>query len=208
MSPARRSLALAVARFVVAFAILVAPWPGLGRAFTEAAGAVATAVADPFFGASNVTFVLRAPVPSEGLGDWRGVVDVKQDFPEGPVRHAGAIDMRRAGYLQLVTFLSLAAGWPPRRPSRALLAVVMAALVVASTLGVAALDFLCGVGAVQAWAWFATAVALARRALVGAPGMAYAIPGLVWLALRDRDGASDAFMTGSQRSRVASVRQL
>ncbi|MGO9836079.1 MAG: hypothetical protein ACLP1X_17900 [Polyangiaceae bacterium] len=208
MSPARRSLGLSVARFLVAFGLLVAPWRGLGRAFTEAAGAVATAVADPFFGSSNVTFVLRAPVPSERLGDWRGVVDVKQDFPEGPVRHAGAIDMRRAGYLQLATFLSLAAGWPPRRHSRALLAVVVATLVVASTLGVAALDFLCSLGAVHAWAWFATAVALARRALVGAPGMAYAIPGLVWLALRDREGTNDAFMTVPQRSRVAGVRQL
>jgi len=183
VSPARRAFTLSMARFLITLALLLAPWPGLGRAVSEAAGEMATAVLDPFFGSSNVTVVLRSPVPSEGLGDWRGVIDVKQDFPDRPVRNAGAIDLRRAGYLQLATFVSLGAGWPPRGRRRALLVLIVGTLVVASTLAMPLLDFLSSVGAVHLGERMAVVLSLARRALVGAPGMAYAIPGLAWLAL-------------------------
>jgi hypothetical protein len=88
VSPFSRSW-VAVARFFVALALLLAPWPGLGRWFSGATGALVTTVGEPFFDSTNVTFVLRAPAPSENLGEFQGVIDVKRDYPEGPVRNAG-----------------------------------------------------------------------------------------------------------------------
>jgi hypothetical protein len=146
-------------------------------------GTIATAIADPLLAASNVTLVLRSPTPAEHLPEWDGVIDVKQDFPEGSVRHAGAIDLRRAGYLQLATFIALAAAWPSRRRRRGAAAACVAFAVVSMVIAVPVLDFLAGIGAVHLGACLGTATSLARRALVAAPGMAYALPGLVWLAV-------------------------
>jgi hypothetical protein len=185
--PDRRALLLALLRFVVAFGLLAAPWPGLGRAYAGVVGSLATAVADPFFESGNVTFVLRAPTPEEQVPDWRGVIQVKQDLPDGPVRQKGAIDLRRAGYLQLVTFLCLAAAWPAAWRDRKLLATGVALLVVALATGTSVLDYLAQIGVVDAGAWGSTVLALARRALVGAPGMAYAVPTLAWIAIARRD---------------------
>lgn len=181
-------MAASVVRFVLVFSILIAPWPGLGRAFTDAVGAAATAVADPLSASSNVTFRLRSPTPAERLPDWRGVIAVRQDTPDGPVNHAGAVDLRRAGYLQLVAFAALTAAWPPRGRARALRAVCAAVVVVAMTVSVPVVDFLVPIGAIHLWGWLATAVRLAARALVAAPGMAYAVPGLTWLAVVESGG--------------------
>jgi hypothetical protein len=183
----RRALLVALGRFVLAFALLACPWPGLGRAYADVVGSLATAAADPFFQSGNVTFVLRAPTPDEQVPDWRGVIQVKQDLPEGPVRQKGAIDLRRAGYLQLVTFLCLAVAWPAAWRDRKLLAAGVALLVVGTVTGVSIVDYLVQVGAVDAGHWGSTLLALARRALVGAPGMAYAVPALAWIAVGDHD---------------------
>jgi hypothetical protein len=182
--PPDRSIAAALARFFLAFALMVAPWPGLGSAFAEAVGAIATAAADPISAASNVTFLLRSPKPSENQPEWRAVVSVRQDFPDGPVDHAGAIDLRRAGYLQLVTFVALAAAWPPRGWPGALLATAIALAIVATAIALPILAFLSPIGVVHLGPWLQTLLSLASRALVAAPGMAFAIPGLAWLAVR------------------------
>jgi len=162
---------------------MIAPWPGLGPLFADVVGATATAIADPFFARSNVTLTVRPPRPEEHQPKWRGVIDVKQDFPDGPARHAGAIDLRRSGYLQLATFIALAAAWMPKGRRRILAAVGVAAAVVSTVVAVPIFDFLVQVDVVHLGAGSATLVSLARRILVGAPGMAYAVPGIVWLAL-------------------------
>jgi hypothetical protein len=177
------SLASSIGRFVVAYALLIAPWPSLGHAFVERVGSMATAIADPFFASSNVTFALRAPQSSEHQPDWRGVIDVKRDLPEGPVRNAGAIDLRRVGYLQLAAFISLAAGWPPVGLRRGLGSVAAAMTVVSAVIAISIVDFLSDARVVALGPWLATAVSLARRTLVAAPGTAYAVPGLAWLAI-------------------------
>jgi hypothetical protein len=178
-----RSIAPSLARFIVVFVLMVAPWPGLGRTFTDTVGAIATAIADPLTSASNVTFQLRSPNSAEGLPDWRGVIAVRQDFPEGPVAHAGAIDLRRCGYLQLAMFAALAAAWPPRGRRQTLVATALAAGIVSTTIALPILAFLSPLGAVHLGAWLETLVSLASRALVAAPGMAYAVPGIAWLAV-------------------------
>lgn len=183
MLPARRSLAASLGRFGVVLAILIAPWPGLGRAFVDSVGMAATALADAVSVTSNVSFTLRSARPSERQPEWRGVIDVKQDLPDGPVRHAGIIDLRRVGYLQLATFLSLAAAWPPRTVRCLLGSVSLAVGIVAAVIAVPVFDFLSDAGVIPLGAWVGGALSLARRALVAPPGMAYAIPGLAWLAM-------------------------
>jgi hypothetical protein len=182
MQPSR-SIGASLARFVLAFALMVAPWPGLGRGFTDAVGAIATAIADPISAASNVTFVLRSPKPVERQPDWRAVISVRQDFPDGPVDHAGAIDLRRAGYLQLATFVALAAAWPPRGRRRLLLAVAITFAMVSAAIALPILAFLSSIDVVHLGERSGTLVSLASRALVAAPGMAFACPGLAWLAV-------------------------
>jgi hypothetical protein len=183
VSPARRTLLFRVARFFFAFGLMVAPWPGLGAAFADTIGAAATAAADPFFSSSNVTLTVRAPRPAENQPDWRGIIDVKQDFPEGTVRHAGAIDLRRAGYLQLATFIALAAAWVPEGRRRILEGACVIVVVVSAIVAIPIVDFLAQAGVAHLGASLSTLIALARRALLGAPGMAYAVPGIAWLAL-------------------------
>jgi hypothetical protein len=183
MPRASRPWLAAAARFVAVFALLAAPWPGLARAYADTVGSIATALADPFFASSNVTFALRAPFPEQHLPEWSGVIQVKRDLPEGPVRNAGAIDLRRAGYLQLATFVCLAAAWPAAWQRRKLAATTVALAVLATVTWAPVLDYLVQIGAVQAGDWGATAVALVRRALVAAPGMVYAVPALAWVAV-------------------------
>jgi hypothetical protein len=55
----------------------------------------------------------------------------------------------------------------------------------AGSLAVPILDFLSSIGAVHLGAWLGTCISLARRAFVGAPGMAYAIPGLTWALVHE-----------------------
>jgi hypothetical protein len=172
---------------VVVAGLLLFPWPGISGCYCGTVDSMATAVVEPLFDASNVTFVLRAPKPQESQPEWRGVIDVKQDFPDGPVRHAGAIDLRRAGFLQLATFLGLSVALPPRGRRETIVALGVVAAVLSFLLALPILEFLSQVSAVRLWGWLGTLVALARRALIGAPGMAYAIPGLAWLAAIKRD---------------------
>jgi hypothetical protein len=182
-SAPRPSSIAPVLRFALVLALVLAPWPGLGRAFSDAVGAIGTALAEPLSAASNVTFLLRSPKPIEAQPDWRAVISVRQDFPDGPVVHAGAIDLRRAGYLQLAAFVALAVAWPPRGRRRALLAATVALAIVSTAMVLPVLAFLSPIGAVHLGAWLDTLVSLASRALVAAPGMAYAVPGLAWLAV-------------------------
>jgi hypothetical protein len=210
--PAKRSPKAILVRFVLALALLIAPWPGLGRAFTGTVGAIATALADPLTASTNVTFLLRSPKDDEALNDWHGVISVRQDFPDGPVDHAGAIDLRRAGYLQLATFGALAVAWPPKGRWLALLAACVSLGLVATVIVLPILDFLSPLGAVHLGACSAALVSLGSRTLVGAPSMAYAVPGLAWFAvmgprwpLRGR-GASNRRRTSSRTS--ASLRPI
>lgn len=195
-----RSLAPSIARFVAVLALLIAPWPALGSVFVDGVGSVVTAAADPVFASSNVSFRLRAPRPSEQQPDWRGVIDVKRDLPDGPVRNAGAIDLRRVGYLQLAAFIALAAGWPPVGLRRRLWSLAVAVAIVSTVIAIPIIDFLSEVGVVALGPWLGTAISLARRALVAAPGMAYAVPGLAWLATtRLPSTRSSAIRTSTSR---------
>ncbi len=178
-----RPIAASVLRFVLAFAVVAAPWPGLGRVFTSTVGAIATAIADPVSMDSNVTFLLRSPKPSEDLPDWRAVIAVRQDFPDGPLDHSGAIDLRRAGYLQLATFVALAAAWPPKGRRRVLVAAAAALAIVGTAIALPIFAFLSPLGVVHLGPSLQALLSLASRALVAAPGMAFAIPGLAWLAV-------------------------
>jgi hypothetical protein len=176
----RRAL-MALLRFVLVYALAIAPWPGLGRAWVGVVGAIATSIADPFFASTNVTFSLRASRPEEQPSAWSGIIEVRQDLPDASSHHAGAIDLRRAGYVQFVTFAALAIAWPPRTRRRAWLALAGCVVVVTGAVGMPILAFLAPLGAVHPGSLFGAAIALASRGLVGAPGMAYAVPGVVWV---------------------------
>ena len=199
---ASRKLAASLVKFGLVFALLAAPWPGLGHAFTGAVGSIATAIADPLSVSSNVTVVVRSPNQNEAQPDWRGVIAVRQDLPAGPLDKAGAIDLRRAGYLQLATFAALAAAWPPSSRRRAFLAASVALAIVALCIAVPILAFLSSIGAVHPGMPLEALLSLASRALVAAPGMAFAVPGLTWLALSPalREAALGAVALGTASS--------
>jgi hypothetical protein len=203
---ASRKLAASLVKFGLVFALLAAPWPGLGHAFTGAVGSIATAIADPLSASSNVTVVVRSPNQDEAQPDWRGVIAVREDLPSGPLDRAGAIDLRRAGYLQLATFAALAVAWPPSGRRRALLAASVALAIVAMCTAVPILAFLSSVGAVDPGTALGALLSLASRALVAAPGMAFAVPGLSWLALSPalREAAVKAAALGTASSPAAS----
>jgi hypothetical protein len=176
-----RRAAMALVRFALVYAVAIAPWPGLGRAWGGAIGAIATSIADPFFASTNVTFSLRASGPGDPTSEWTGIIELRQDLPDTSSHNAGAIDLRRCGYVQFVTFAALAIARPPRTRRRAWIALGASVVVVAGSVGMPILAFIAPLGAVHPGAFFGAAIALASRALVAAPGMSYAVPGVVWV---------------------------
>jgi hypothetical protein len=181
--PDQRSTRASFVRFFVVLALLIAPWPGLGRTVCKVVGTIVTSVADPLLASTNITLLCRATRASDGLPEWDAVLSVRQDSPDGPEDHGGAMDMRRAGYLQAGTWLALVAGWPPRGGRRVLRSLSIFAAILLIVVALPIVTFLMSAGVLDASAVVESLVSLASRALVGAPAMAYAVPGLAWLFL-------------------------
>jgi hypothetical protein len=87
----------------------------------------------------------------------------------------------RLRHAQFVTLVALAIARRPRTRRRAWLALAGCVVVVAGAVSMPILAFVVPLGAVHPGPFFGAAIALASRALVAAPGMAYAVPGAVWV---------------------------
>ena len=166
--------------------LLLLPWPGLGRVFSSAVAVVANPFASMCF--TTPAGIHMAP---EGPADsWNALVTVTH--ASGKVQQL-LWELRRTPYLPMAVFIAVALGFPlGRRRSR--LAIMGAGLIALQALPLMRLLILVGAeGPVQL---FQTPdvlhglLTIAVRALVLPPGMAYAVPTLLWLALLalfDRD---------------------
>lgn len=165
---------------LVLVVVLFLPWPGLGRGYARVVAMLAEAVLVP----ASPTVTLRFGVPAAGEGRvWR--LDVHaEDAATGQFVET-ALDLRRAGYLASAVFTALVLATRMRRWRRlATLGAGLVALQVLPLLPV--LAFFSGKLPVQVFVLgdlARTAVDVAYRALVAPPGMAYAVPAMLWLAL-------------------------
>jgi hypothetical protein len=179
-------------RFAIALALLMPPWPVLGRAYGHAVGAWTDMTLSPAAAPVKLRFSVPADVEPSG-SSWQLRVHAEQPTGE----YVGTVlDLRRSGYIASAVFAALALATPlPWRKRLALMAIGLPILQLLPLLPL--LSFFSGKLPVQAFqlgAATSAAVEIAYHALVAPPGMAYAVPALLWLVL--------AWALDSQRGRL------
>lgn len=168
-------------RVALILALLHLPWPGLGHAFVSYFGAVAP----PLLGVWSAPGLDIQLTPAEASSgkSWSVTFDARD--PNTGHRAQAELDLRRAAWVPFCVFIALLAGMPIRRPRRRLLvAGIGLALLHLLTL----LPFLAFFGGERAGLFplgsvTHTIAVVAQRALLAPPGMAYAVPALLWFAL-------------------------
>jgi hypothetical protein len=185
----KRLFALVRAHFLVRaalwFFVFALPWPGVAEAYTSA-------VADGLgvmLGRSGPPVAVSFHAGEPGLGPW----EVQTRVSESATGRAleSALDERRTGYLPAAVFLALTlASTFPWRKKLVLAASGLFAIHLLSLLPI--LSFWSGrlpIVAYELDAPVRVVVDVLYHALVAPLGMAYALPGLLWLVLR---AAADA----------------
>jgi hypothetical protein len=182
MTAVRRALTSFPVRSLLILTLLLLPWPGVARAFAATTADVNQAVLGNDSSLRQISF--RLPRPNESANSWEVLAIARE---RDSTRQVGtAIDVRRAGYLQDATFVALTLATRLRRRTKVLiLAIGLGALQLVPLLP--ALAFFSRVDAgVQVFALSSLSqwlVEIAYRSLIAAPGMAYALGGLLWLLL-------------------------
>lgn len=169
-------------RVVVVLMLVHLPWPGLPRAFGSYFSAV-TAPQLQLLAEQNVRVDLAPTPPTAKAPPWTVVVTATETSNQGGAK--AELDVRRVGWLPLGAFLALLVALPPKRWKRRA-AVAAGGLLVLQVLWT--LPVLAAFGTARG-GFFAlgsvgqTLVVTAQRALQTLPGMAYAMPGLLWFLL-------------------------
>jgi hypothetical protein len=176
-----RALTSPPARFLLALALLLPPWPAIGRAYGRAVGAWTDLTLSPAAAPVKLRFTVPA-ADDPGGSSWE--LRVHAEDPSG--RYVGTVlDLRRSGYIASAVFAALALATPLRWKQR--LVLMGAGLAILQLLPLLPLlSFFSGklpVRAFQLGAATSAAVEIAYHALVAPPGMAYAVPALLWLLL-------------------------
>jgi hypothetical protein len=184
----------AAARFAVVLALLVVPWPGLGRPVAQGFGTLARVLLAPVLALSDQPVSFAPADPGDARHEWSLMVSVKSAQTSSLLRQA-KVDLRRSGYLQLAFFFALVAGWPGRT-ARRLAFVSAVGFALLSSLALLPILMFFGIHqVVRMSSWFLLLLTLVYRTLLTATGMAYAVPGILWLVLaKPLDGS--AFMQG------------
>jgi hypothetical protein len=159
------------ARLAALLLVFLWPWRAVGRAWAEVVAGLARLFLDT---GPNVAFRY---LPGHGDDPWRLRI-VAADLATGRFVET-ALDLRRAGFIALAVFAALVLAAPLRWRRRARL----------FALGVVPLLFLPLLPMLALFSGPPVARALASiayRVLVTAPGMAFAVPGLLWLSLMSR----------------------
>jgi hypothetical protein len=174
--------------FVAIFAGLALPSPGLGPLHSRAYAALGEWLVGGTRFASGVRLLVDATPASLTAHPFQATLHVLPSDATGAV--TVPIDLRTLAYLPTAAFIALALSTPTGswKKNARLLAVGLTLLVPLLFLLIVTpiLSFLGGTGPIQAFALGrATHVVLqlVYRALVVPPGMAYAIPLLVWWGL-------------------------
>jgi hypothetical protein len=183
MSPHRRATLFAAARFLAVLIVLAAPWPGLGRAYVAAYGSVAAVIAKPILASSGVELAFAPSADDDAKHEWFAMLSVL-DAQTHARQHKMATDLRRSGYLQMALYLAAAAAYPLRNRVR-FLVVVTAGLALFAAFGwLPILMYLAKKQIITLGSGSLSLLSLVYRSLVTPPGMAFAVPGLLWLAAR------------------------
>jgi hypothetical protein len=182
--PVPRDVRGRLARFVLLLTLLMLPWPGLGRFY---AGAIA-GLASTALGNANANVTLRFTVPATATPVVAGQPWQLNVFAEDTITGQfvqTALDARRSGYIASAVFVALALATPVRWSRR--LGVLLVGLALLQTLPLLPLlSFFSGKLPVRVFDLGAVArsiIEIAYHTLVAPPGMAYAVPGLLWLLL-------------------------
>ena len=177
-----RATLWAVCRFLALLVVLIVPWPGMGRPVARAFGYATQTMLAPVLATVDTPVVFQASDETDAQHEWDLLVLVKDPKTSATLRHA-SVHVRRSGYLQVACFLAFVAGWPGRSPRRLafVLGLGLACLACLTTLPV--LMFLSRRGVVPLAGWLLSTLAVAYRALVTAPGMAFAVPAILWCLL-------------------------
>ena len=177
-----RTLTSRPARFVALLTVLMLPWPGLGPTYARAVGAIARTATS----GANPSVTLRFTVPDAGGpagGSWR--LDVfAEDTVTGQYVQT-ALDLRRGGYIASAVFVALALA-TRTRPRKKLILLACGVSVLQLLPLLPLLSFFSGKLPVRVFDLGAAAnvlIEIAYHTLVAPPGMAYAVPALLWLLL-------------------------
>jgi hypothetical protein len=115
-SPGRKTLVFA-ARFAILFALVMIPWPGLGRAFNETFSLVASIAVDACVEDPEVIARFHPANPENpdeaSLDAWDTVFSVSRSRSEPPLEVP--LPLRRLAYVPLATFVALALATPLER---------------------------------------------------------------------------------------------
>lgn len=168
-------------RFILLLALMLPPWSAVGRWYGRAVGAWAQLTLTEAAAPVELRFAAAGPSQA-GADPWSLAVEAS-DPDDRYVRTT--LDTRRSGYLASAFFLALSLATPCRWRKK--LALTIAGLSLLALLPLLPLIFFfSGKLPVQAFhpgSVAAAAVETAYHALVAPPGMAYAVPTLLWLLL-------------------------
>jgi len=170
-----RALTSAPARFVALLLLLLWPWPIVGRAWGHFVTGLVRLLLDP-----SPAVAFRFP---PGDDPWRLRI-VADELASGRFVET-ALDLRRAGYIQVAVFVALVLVTPLRRRRRVtLLALGLPPLLALPLTRLVAL--FSGALPIRAFEFGVVGRVLTGiiyHVTVTPPGMAFAFPGLLWLLL-------------------------
>jgi hypothetical protein len=197
MLPDRKLVTKFLFRFACVFAVLSLPLPGLAWAFSQStswlgdqlvseARFVSGARLD-FTPASGDRAAAGGKMEAKKVDPWQAILWVHDGTRPRPI--GVPIDVRGLYYLPIAAFVALVLATPVPM-ARRLRALAMGLLVLLP-LGLALIalplfSFLGGIGPIRVYELSSTSHSLINvvyRALVAPPGMAYAIPALLWWVL-------------------------
>jgi hypothetical protein len=199
-----------VAQFLLAFACVFAglalPSRGLGSLYTRAHTALGNALVQDLAFASGARLQFSHDLAER---PWQSTLTVRKP---GQRTLAFPIELRTLSFLPLVTFVALAVAAPLSRPRRNV-AVLGAGLVVLVPLLLASISLpliavLGGLGPIRLFSLSDSTrlvVDVLHRVFVAPPGMAYAVPLLLFWALLGTVGKAPAFRTPSEAAQAQSV---
>jgi exosortase/archaeosortase family protein len=178
--------------FVGVLAALLLPWPWLGKAYAGAYSLWANLLAKPIFATRGIVLSFAPAVESNAAHPWAIVASVLDPTTRSPL-HGVAIDLRRDGYLQMACYLASALAFPMRGWVRSKVALAVG-LCLFATFGW--WPIVLYIAKLTASPTVVDVLTMAYRSLVTAPGMALAVPALLWQAERKVLGSRPALEGG------------
>lgn len=192
MLPPKRVVVLFLLRFVCLLTVAMIPWPGLGAAYGRAAGVVGNALVGNGRVGSGAVVHFEAPsgqADSDGNDSSYSTLLTARSLATGATVRI-PIDLRTLAYIPTAVFIALAVAAPIWQRARGL-AVLLAGMAIlhaflAASLAAPILLFFSNprpMKLVELSPAVQQVLNVFYRSMVAPPGMAFAVPGLLWLLL-------------------------